>query len=160
MNLRERIDLMVRLGDYLTGNTGQWRLVKQQAFEKNKWFTEEFVDLATQNVTQQFLSRLPLENWVHHYHLDNNIRPKNIGIVMAGNIPLVGFHDFLSVFISGHRQHVKLSDKDNILLAHVVEKLTEWDPAVAAVITLAERLQNCDAYIATGSNNSSRYFKY
>jgi len=160
MNLGERIDLMVRLGNYLGENTDQWQQVKQLAFEKNKWFTEEFIDLATLNITAQFLGRQALEKWVTHYHLDNNIRPKTIGIVMAGNIPLVGFHDFLSVFISGHRQDIKLSEKDNILAAHLVEKLTEWDPSVAAVITVAERLQNCDAYIATGSNNSSRYFNY
>ena len=58
-----------------------------------------------------------------HYHLDDNIWGKNIGIVMAGNIPLVGFHDFLCVFISGHNQTIKLSSKDNILLKHLVEKL-------------------------------------
>jgi hypothetical protein len=83
---------------------------------------------------------------------------KNIGIVMAGNIPLVGFHDFLSVFISGHKQTIKLSSKDDILLKHLVEKMTAWEPSLAAVVSFAEMLKGCDAYIATGSNNSARYF--
>ena len=79
---------------------------------------------------------------------------------MAGNIPLVGFHDFLCVFISGHKQHIKLSEKDNVLMTHIIEKLTEWNPEVSNWIQVSDLLKNCDAYIATGSNNSSRYFKY
>ena len=81
--------------------TEKLKAVKQKAFEKNKWFTEEFINLSLKNISTQFLDKDKLENWVNHYHLDDNIEPKNIGIVMAGNIPLVGFHDFLCVFISG-----------------------------------------------------------
>ncbi|MBC7866408.1 MAG: acyl-CoA reductase, partial [Gloeobacteraceae cyanobacterium ES-bin-316] len=81
------------------------------------------------------------------------------GIVMAGNIPLVGFHDFLCIFIFGHKQTIKLSTKDNILLKHLVEKLIEFDNRVSAHISFEEMLKGCDAYIATGSNNSSRYFE-
>lgn len=86
--------------------------------------------------------------------------PKNVGLVMAGNIPLVGFHDFLCVLVSGHRQTVKLSSKDDVLLKHMVGKLLEWEPALGAYISFSDMLKNCDAYIATGSNNSSRYFEY
>ena len=99
-----------------------------------------------------------LEQWALHYHLDDNVGGKNIGIVMAGNIPLVGFHDFLCVFISGHKQTIKLSSKDDILLKHLVEKMMEWEPALIQYIEFAELLKGCDAYIATGSNNSARYF--
>ena len=95
-----------------------------------------------------------------YYHPAEQYKSKNVGIVMAGNIPLVGFHDFLSVFISGHRQIIKLSEKDNVLMAHIIEKLTQWNPEVARLVKVGEFLKNCDAYIATGSNNSSRYFKY
>jgi hypothetical protein len=81
---------------------------------------------------------------------------RNVGLVMAGNIPLVGFHDFLSVFVSGHRQTIKLSSKDDVLLPHLAGKLREWG---ATGITFADMLKGCDAYIATGSNNSARYFQ-
>jgi len=159
MNLAERITLMVNLGKYLMEDSEGLKLVKQNAYEKNKWFTEEFIDYAFKNISTHFLDPEKLEKWVHHYHIDDNIRPQKIGIVMAGNIPLVGFHDFLGVFITGHHQLIKLSDKDEVLMKHVVEKLEEWNPKVKAVVKTAEMLKDCDAYIATGSNNSARYFQ-
>ncbi len=79
---------------------------------------------------------------------------------MAGNIPLVGFHDFLSVFITGHHQVIKLSDKDDVLLPHLIDKLKEWNAKVSSRIKTSELLKDCDAYIATGSNNSARYFHH
>ena len=78
---------------------------------------------------------------------------------MAGNIPMVGFHDFLSVFISGHYQTIKLSEKDNQLLKHLVLKMYEWDSKMKEYAQFASLLKGCDAYIATGSNNSARYFE-
>jgi len=79
---------------------------------------------------------------------------------MAGNIPLVGFHDFLCVFISGHKAIIKPSSKDEVLIQHIAKKLFEWNKETEEYILFAENLKNCDAYIATGSNNSSRYFEY
>ena len=79
---------------------------------------------------------------------------------MAGNIPLVGFHDLLTIFISGHRQLIKPSTRDNTLIHHLVEWMIAQNPEVADYIAFAERLNGCDAYIATGSNNSGRYFDY
>ena len=160
MNLIERINLLENLGNYLVDNSEKLNSVKQKAFEKNKWFTEEFITLSLQNISTQFLNRNKLEGWVNHYHLDDNIKPKKVGVVMAGNIPLVGFHDFLCVFISGHLQNIKLSEKDNVLMPHIIEKLIEWNPEVTSVVQVSDFLKNCEAYIATGSNNSSRYFKY
>ncbi len=160
MNLVERINLLEKLGYYLLDNSAELNAIKQKAYEKNKWFTEEFVSLSLQNISDEFLNRSKLEKWINHYHLDDNIESQNVGIVMAGNIPLVGFHDFLCVFISGHRQSIKLSEKDNVLIKYVIEKLVEWDKRVAGMVKVSDLLKNCDAYIATGSNNSSRYFKY
>jgi hypothetical protein len=79
---------------------------------------------------------------------------------MAGNIPMVGFHDFLCVFLSGHRIHIKLSSKDEVLMKHIIEKMIEWDESLKEVIVISEMLKGCDAYIATGSNNSANYFEY
>ena len=116
--------------------------------------------MSLQNISTQLLNRNKLESWINHYHLDDNIKSKKVGVVMAGNIPLVGFHDFLCVFISGHKQNIKLSEKDSVLMSHIIEKLIEWNPEVNSVVQVSDFLKNCDAYIATGSNNSSRYFKY
>ena len=158
MNLQERIELMKHLGDYLKKNDPEWQEVKLQAYQKNPWFTTTFIDIATENIVNNFLQQSLLEKWVSHYHLDDNISPKNIGIVMAGNIPLVGFHDFLAVFISGHRQTIKLSSKDDVLLKFILKKLYSWNIDIQNRISVSELLKGCDAYIATGSNNSARYF--
>ncbi len=79
---------------------------------------------------------------------------------MAGNIPLVGFHDMLSVFITGHKQRIKTSSKDEVLIKHLVNQLIKINPEVSDYISFADTLKNCDAYIATGSNNTGRYFEY
>ena len=158
MNLQKRIEILEQLQKYLLSNDEEWQQIRLKSFFHNGWFTEDFVDLAVKNICTQFLQKEKLEQWATHYHLDDNIGGKNIGIVMAGNIPLVGFHDFLCVFISGHKQTIKLSSKDNVLLKHLVEKMISWEPSLAAYISFAEMLKGCDAYIATGSNNSARYF--
>lgn len=159
MNLQARINLMVQLGHYLKQNDPEWQEIKQQASYKNGWFTTEFVDKACDEIATQFLDENKLRNWVDHYHLDDAIQSKNIGIVMAGNIPLVGFHDFLSVFISGHQQTIKLSSKDDVLLKFLIKKLYSLDITIQNDVSIAEHLKGCDAYIATGSNNTARYFE-
>lgn len=160
MDLAERITLMTRLGKYLLEDNDELKSIKQKAYEKNRWFTEEFIDYSFKNISEHYLDEGKLKNWVKHYHIDDNIEPHRIGVVMAGNIPLVGFHDFLSVFITGHSQLIKLSDKDDVLLPHLIDKLKEWNAKVSSLINTSELLKDCDAYIATGSNNSARYFHY
>ncbi len=150
---------MVWLGTYLQSDDPEWQEIKEKASHKNGWFIPGFIDLACEKIASQFLDEKLLNQWVAHYHLDDNVHQKNVGIVMAGNIPLVGFHDFLSVFISGHRQTIKLSSKDDVLLGFLVKKMIEQDKTVERFISFAEILKGCDAYIATGSNNSSRYFE-
>ncbi len=169
MNLQHRIDLIVRLGEYLLSDDPQWQASKEKASRENAWFIPEFIDLSVRNIAHSFLKRELLEKWTAHFPdtvaklsrgQDGKIQPVSVGIVMAGNIPLVGFHDFLSVFISGHKAIIKPSSKDNILIRHLVGKLVEWDAAVAEWVGFSEMLKKCDAYIATGSNYSSRYFDY
>ncbi len=79
---------------------------------------------------------------------------------MAGNIPLVGFHDFISCFLSGHRQFIKLSSKDSWLFPIILNFLIKKNPAFADEVRFTTMLRGMDAYIATGSNNSARYFDY
>jgi hypothetical protein len=158
MNLVERITIMVKLGKYLMEDSDELKAVKQKAFEKNKWFTTEFIDLAIKNISEKYLDEKKLSAWISYYHIDDNIQSQKIGVVMAGNIPLVGFHDFLSVFITGHQQVIKLSDKDDVLLKHLIDKMIEWNAKISSAIKTSNLLKDCDAYIATGSNNSARYF--
>ncbi len=160
MNINDRVDLMVKLGEYFVMNDETLQSVKQKASMQNPWFSIDFVNLAIKNIAQNFLQKDLLESWISQYDFKENPVQKNTGIVMAGNIPLVGFHDFLCVFISGHRAIVKLSSKDEVLLKHIADKLIEINSHAKQHIVFMEMLRNCDAYIATGSNNSSRYFEY
>ena len=159
MNLQNRIKILARLEKYLKENGAEWQEVKKMAALQNGWFSDQFIDLAITQICRSFLKTELLEEWAAHYHLDDNIGGRNIGLVMAGNIPMVGFHDFLCVFLSGHRQTIKLSSRDDILFKHLAGKLTEWDPECASRVSFASMLKGCDAYIATGSNNSARYFE-
>ncbi len=156
-SLNRRLDLLANLGAYLQLNDINWKDAQDRAASANAWFTPDHIALAIRNITDQFLQRDKLEQWVSRYTLPS--QPKTVGIVMAGNIPLVGFHDFLCGFVSGHRLLLKLSSKDDILLKYLLLKLGEWEPEVLEQVTIADRLNNCDAYIATGSNNTARYFE-
>ena len=160
MNLQQRLEILHQLRQYISEQPPEWQMACKQAEQQNNWFTQKFIASAAHAITENFLNKEQLEAWIRHYHLDDNISPKTIGIVMAGNIPLVGFHDFLCAFVSGHKQLCKLSSKDDVLLKHLVTKMIEWNPAVAERVRFNSMLKDCDAYIATGSDNSARYFDY
>jgi len=159
MNLQNRMDIFSQLGKFLMEGDKQWHEVKQKASAKNPWFTPEFIDYAVHRIVTQYLDPQKLQEWTAHYHLDEPAKLSSVGIVMAGNIPLVGFNDFLCVLMSGHRALVKLSAKDDTLLPFLAEKLVEIEPAISEKIQFAENLKNCDAYIATGGSQSARYFE-
>ena len=134
-----------------------------KTFHYNKWFTEENVLLALKNICNEFLDKEKLSSWMQQYFQGEFIepkQPKTIGITMAGNLPLVGFHDLLCVLMSDHHAMVKQSSKDNILLPFLLNILFEIEPEFKNKITFSEMLKGCDAYIATGTNNSARYFEF
>lgn len=159
MNLQERILLLAKLGNYLKNNDRDWLQARLLAEQKNAWFTQEFIQHAAEALSHHFLQQDKMLAWADYYKIDDPIQPRVVGMVMAGNIPLVGFHDFLCAFITGHKQVIKLSSKDDILLKHLVHTMAAWDKRVNDRVHFSEMLKNCDAYIATGSNNSSRYFE-
>ena len=160
MNLQQRLEILFQLGEYISAQSDEWQQAKQRAQQKNNWFVDAFVETAASNIAQYFLQKDKLQRWADHYKLDDNIIPKKVGIIMAGNIPLVGFHDFLAVFLSGHNQIIKQSSKDDVLLKHLVDTMIGWNTDVASHVQFSEQLKDCDAYITTGSDNSARYFEY
>ena len=161
MFIQQRIDLLVRLGEYMASNEPGWLAAKHKAFQENNWFIPEFVDRAVANIAVSFLQPAVLKDFAAKYDLPPvQEQPRKVGIVLAGNIPLVGFHDVLCTFLSGHYAMVKPSSKDEALIKHLVEQMVLWAPEVEPYFTLSAMLKGCDAYIATGSNNTSRYFDY
>ena len=127
----------------------------------NQWFIEQNVKQAIAAISEM-LSGDNLSNWISVYNIpDSRQKPKNIAVIIAGNIPLVGFHDFLCVLISGNNFIGKLSSDDNRLLPALSNLLIVIEPRFTEHITLTENtLKNFDAVIATGSNNTARYFEY
>ena len=161
MNLQERINLLSRLGKCMLSDDDQWLQTKEKAGRINSWFTPEFVELSVKNIALQYLQKDALTKWATTYAIpETNSSPKTIGIVMAGNIPLVGFHDMLCVFITGHRAVIKASSKDEVLIKELVNTLALWNGEINELLVFSEMAKGCDAYIATGSNNSAGYFEY
>src|SRR5450631_2935878 len=161
MDLENRIRLLVELGQFMQSEKPRWQAAKTRAFQQNAWFLPEFITESVNQIVGQFLQRVLLEKWAAAYHIPaQNTVPKKVGIVMAGNIPLVGFHDFLSCFLNGHQAFVKLSSKDPWLFPEILDFLNGKNPEPAQAVQPAAVLRGMDAYIATGSNNSARYFEY
>ena len=160
MNQEELIDAFVELGEVLSRPSSPLDEAIRQSYLHNNWFTEENSRLAIDAIVKKFLQKEKLNEWLDKYDFPKQKKEKNIGLVMAGNIPLVGFHDFLCVLLSGNIAQIKLSSKDKFLLPFLVGKLSAINPAFKKKIYFVELLKKMDAVIATGSNNSSRYFEY
>jgi hypothetical protein len=140
----------------------EYRQTIQQAGVFNNWFTPQNVQHALQQWSDA-LKKDNLEAWVNHYSKDHfeTDSGKNVAIIMAGNLPLVGFHDFLSVLLSGHQVLIKPSSDDNRLLPFLSQILVAINKGFAYCIKFADgKLENFDAVIATGSDNSARYFDH
>ncbi len=176
MDLNNRIRAFSKLGNLLGEFTGKYKNNKtltqkefiwldeqvHQAMDKNAWFTLPHIMEALSSIAHQ-LSEKMLRQWTGQYpNLEaSGGEPQTIGVVPAGNIPLVGFHDFLSILIAGHHYYAKPSSKDSVLPKALASLLKWIEPGFQDRIRFEERhLHGFDAVIATGSNNTARYFHY
>ncbi|MDO3643325.1 acyl-CoA reductase [Mucilaginibacter sp. L3T2-6] len=125
----------------------------------NPWFTPKNVLQAVKAIGAM-LNEADLSKWLNRYDIHNNRPAKIVGLILAGNIPLVGFHDVLCVLVTGNFAMIKTSSQDARLIKHILHLMTNIEPAMADQYSFVERLENFDAVIATGSNNTSRYFDY
>ena len=171
MNLNDRIELVSELGQFFKkyldtnyDNTNDDNLI---AFEKtiqqgklnNPWFTDQNMKVNLSYWAEK-LNKYDLTQWMNNYDT-MNVSSKSVAIIMAGNIPLVGFHDFLSVFLCGHNSIIKLSSNDKHILPFLTNLMISINNELSKKIIYIEgKLQGYDAVIATGSNNTSRYFEY
>lgn len=176
MDLENRINAFVCLGKFLGqfANSDAPRIenlpgneefydavpsIMRSAKIYNGWFTEDNLAYTFASWSKA-LTKTNLEEWLKDYDLPVE-NPKTVAVVMAGNIPMVGFHDFLSILLSGNKAHVKLSSNDNKLLPFLTEYLILQDPSLKDDITFTDgQLKEYDAVIATGSDNTARYFDY
>ena len=176
MDLQQRINAFIKLGEFLSQFSTDGIQKKDHiphndlffdgfihqiklAHENNGWFKKENVLFALEGWAKQ-LTYNNINQWLEKYNFNIN-NPKTIAVIMAGNIPLVGFHDFLSVLISGHNVLVKQSSNDKHLLPFLAKYLEYIEPKFKGRIQFTEtKLENFDAVIATGSDNTARYFEY
>ncbi len=169
MTLKERTKSFAELGNTLRECLAGTESELSSEFEKlinsqqsrNQWFTPENVRTALNAIAGE-LTFSNLKKWTDNYpELDSDIKPVSVGVIMAGNIPLAGFHDFLSVLVTGNNIIVKTSSQDPDLIVFIGKILIEINPAFREKMIFTDSLlKNFDAVIATGSNNSSRYFEY
>ena len=160
MTLEKRIEAFAALGyalEHMSDHEREGLLARVQ--NNNPWFTQENTEKAL-HALQRYLKADKLRRWTQHYDLEAEPL-KNVGVIMAGNIPLVGFHDMLSVLIAGHRLLAKPSSQDAVLPKYVISILKEIAPELGDRVTFAqEPMKTMEAVIATGSNNSARYFEH
>ena len=169
MTLNDRIDTFLELGLCLQNYTDSKDLssifsqkltnVIRQAEIQNAWFTQDQVHLSIA-AWAKALTKEQLCNWLMPYEI-SPMPQKDVAVIMAGNVPLVGFHDFLCVLILGHKVIGKLSSNDNLLLPFMAEELIKIHSGFEdKIVFTKDRLPKFDIVIATGSNNTARYFEY
>lgn len=171
MNLKQRIEAFVQTGMFIKRHFSPETRVESEkglhdgldhlitiAFTYNGWFIKEFVEESLQN-TARMLEEDSINNFCKD--IPEPKSPKTVALIMAGNIPMVGFHDFMCVLLSGHKALIKLSSDDNVLLPFFIKLLDHYGNGLSdQIIFAADKLAGFDAVIATGSNNSSNYFEY
>lgn len=160
MTLQDRIEAFVKLGQRISSlGQEEFEDLARRIENGNSWFTPESIRNAL-NALGSMLQEASLLSWVQDYEIKDKVESKEVGVMMAGNVPAVGFHDFMCVLVSGHKMHGKLSSTDAVLMKWLAEELILLAPAFKDFISFQEMLKSKDAYIATGSDNSARYFEY
>ncbi|MEO8146211.1 MAG: acyl-CoA reductase [Bacteroidia bacterium] len=165
VELGKRIQKLLHAGaQLLNGNAHAYRKFESAVIKanyENQWFTKANVIRAFEGIAI-LLQEKELNDFVESYsnQSSENINPKRVGVIMAGNIPMVGFHDLMCVLLSGNKLVAKLANDDKVLMNYLIEQLIEIDPALKSEIQITDRLADFDAVIATGNNNSARYFEY
>ena len=162
MNLQSRIKAFTKLGKYFKNEIYNDMLEDIRIAEiHNPWFTNSSITFSLESWHEQLKEDM-LIAWLSPYKLKEVKSKKRILLVMAGNIPLVGFHDFLTVLVLGHKVVIKMSSVDNVLLKFIIKKLISIEPEFARSIFFVDEVKDkkYDGVIATGSDNSSRYFEY
>ena len=155
MKLAERIDILSSLGQGFADQIWEERI--SEAYAYNPWFTPSNIRKSLNAIREKFLNKEKLVNWTSAYQLDH-IVPKRVGLIPAGNIPLVGIHDIISVLVSGHHLIIKPSEKDKVLTLGLLDDLTALSSEMSDYIQIVDKMMGYEAVIATGSDNSARYF--
>lgn len=157
LNSEKLIIALKKLSDFMIEPGDAFKNLISSAANNNAWFSAEEVERAL-NSLHKMLNQQDLETWFKDIKVTES--PKKVGLILAGNIPMVGFHDVIAVIATGNIALIKLSSADDKLLPALLEELVKIEPLLSDRILYIDRLKDFDAVIATGSNNTSRYFDY
>ncbi len=161
MTISQRITSLVSLGKQLNDLTSsEISGIFETAEADNPWFTKDNIKKSVIAIRDHYLTQEALDFLVSRYKIDDNIVSKKVGLILAGNIPLVGFHDILCCFLMGHISLIKYSDKDKVLIPFLLNQLANINSETKAYFVTADKLSGYDAAIATGSNNTATHFRY
>jgi len=162
LNIKERIQLLVAAGKRLENHESDEMIIAaiSMAGSENQWFTPENIKKSIGSVVSKYTDQEKLEEWVNRYDLEENNQPKILGLLLAGNIPFVGIHDIIAGFVAGHHLKLKYSDKDTYLMKMFIKLIVDQDERAKKYFEEVERMNDIDMVIATGSNNTARYFDY
>jgi hypothetical protein len=161
MNVESKLNILGRLANELRDlSNPELMEVKYKSKAENGWFDELNIDRSLASIRDFMLDEESLLGILKTYRLNNVSSLKRIGLILAGNIPLVGFHDILCCFLCDNISMIKLSEKDKYLIPYLIDKLISYDKRAAKYFLFVEKLRDYDAVIATGSDNSARYFEY
>lgn len=167
MNTEKQISGLVKLAEYIKNflnknpedfnrDEQDFNALLKKSQVENSWFTQDSLRFAL-NQWAELLTENGIKSWLSEYEVSKT--PKKVGLILAGNIPMVGFHDVISVVLSGNIPMIKLSSKDKRILPFLLQKWQEFSDQNISY-ELVEKLENFDAVIATGSNNTARYLEY
>ncbi|HYG15329.1 MAG TPA: acyl-CoA reductase [Bacteroidia bacterium] len=156
----EIVKALVKVGrSFGNKDNAQLQQAMESAWAHNKWFTAENVQLAL-DYWHSKLTAENLQKWMEREGVAENTAAKTVGIVAAGNIPMVSLHDVVCVLLTGNRVNIKLSSDDEVLMKFFIRLLVNANPLMGQYIQAVDKIENIDAVIATGSNNTARYFQY
>ncbi|MCU7616408.1 acyl-CoA reductase [Chryseobacterium sp. PBS4-4] len=167
MNIEKQVLGLIKLSDYIKSylaknsedfneNDSEFESVVKKSEIENPWFTLENQRFALKQWSD-LLTEENLNSWLNNYSPSKT--SKKVGLILAGNIPLVGWHDVISVALSNHVPLIKLSSKDKQMIPFLLKKWKEFSENEIEY-EFVERLTDFDAVIATGSNNTARYLEY
>jgi hypothetical protein len=158
MDWNHRIEMLKQWGAVIKQK--DWSSVYDDIQRSNPWFTVQSIELGLSGVCR-YLDPPKLDQWSESYHLKTS-NSRTVGLILAGNIPLVGIHDFICLVAAGHGAKIKMSSQDLLLLPLLYQELVNIEPLMEGLFTFTDMVpvDEIDAIVATGSDNTSRYIKY
>lgn len=159
MTVKERIDLLVQLGEYLQSGDEYLKAVMHRTAFNNQWLTIENSLKVAEAIGKHCLSRPALEAWCTEYKVSDTTKEKKVGIILSGQVPLAGLQDIICVFAAGHQAIIKLSEEDEYLIPHLLKQMMAWDPRSATYFSIGQFLKGFDAIITNAQGKTNPYFE-